>query len=135
MDRPVNRVPLLIGAVLGASGVALGAFGAHWLRDAVREWGLSAEDQTRQLEIWETAVRYQMYHALALCVVGLLPKKEGRSTQWSTGLFAFGVLVFSGLLYLLVLTGVKVLGAIVPIGGVSLIAGWILLAIAVAKRP
>lgn len=124
------RLPLVAGSVVGGLAVTFGAFGAHWLRDAVNDWGLDAGQQARQLEIWDVAVRYQMYHALGLLAVGLLMGRT-RPSRWlsvATWLFLVGILIFSGLLYALVLTGVKVLGAIVPIGGVALIAGWIAVA-------
>ena len=130
------RLPLLAGSVLGGLAVALGAFGAHWLRDAVNHWGLDADQQTRQLEVWDVAVRYQMYHALALLVVGLLIGRS-ESSRWlrsATWLFIVGVSVFSGLLYALVLTGLKVLGAFVPIGGAALIAGWIAVGCGASSR-
>jgi uncharacterized membrane protein YgdD (TMEM256/DUF423 family) len=129
-DMTMFRVPLVAGAVLGASAVALGAFGAHWLRDAVTHWGLESAEQSRRIEVWEVAVRYQMYHALVLLLVGLFTKDypAWQSLHVATWLFIVGVVIFSGCLYALVVTGVKLLGAIVPIGGASLIAGWIVLA-------
>jgi uncharacterized membrane protein YgdD (TMEM256/DUF423 family) len=120
---------LRVGAVLGAIGVAAGAFGAHGLRDHV------APDL---LAVFETGARYQMYHALALLAVGLLAVRQvphpSRAITAAGALFTFGVVVFSGSLYLLALTGTRWLGAITPFGGVSLIAGWIALAVA-ASRP
>lgn len=125
---------LLAAAVLGGLGVALGAFGAHWLDGAAKHWGLATEEQTKRLATWEVAVRYQMYHALALLAVGLLAMRgNNRWLGWSAKLFIVGVAIFSGCLYALVLSGVKILGAIVPIGGTCLIVGWILLAIAAGK--
>jgi uncharacterized membrane protein YgdD (TMEM256/DUF423 family) len=125
---------LLCGAVFGALGVSLGAFGAHWLTGAVQGWGLDADEQARRLETWEVAVRYQLYHALALLIVGLLGlRNASRSLAAAGGLFLIGVTIFSGCLYALVLSGVKILGAIVPIGGACLIAGWVLLAIGVHR--
>lgn len=115
-----------IGAVLGAVGVAMGAFGAHALKDTV---------EPRMLDIWSTATQYQLWHALALVAVALLAGREGANTtavQVAGGAFTFGVLVFSGSLFLLVLTGKTWLGAITPIGGTALIVGWIALAVALA---
>lgn len=118
---------LRVGAILGGLAVALGAFGAHSLESL-----LAAEDsaeQVRLLATWETAARYHMYHALALLVAGLMARRG-----WSRGLraaatcFLVGTLIFSGCLYTYVLSGVRVLGAIVPLGGVTLIVGWALLA-------
>ncbi len=131
-----SRLPLVVGSLLGGLAVALGAFGAHWLRDAVTQWDLDSAEQLRRLEVWDVAVRYQMYHALALLIVGLLADKgkTARPLTVATWLFISGVAIFSGCLYALVLTGVKVLGAIVPIGGAALIAGWIALLVAVTLR-
>ena len=115
-----------IGAVLGAVGVAMGAFGAHALKDTV---------EPRMLDIWSTATQYQLWHALAIVAVALLAGREGANTtavQVAGGAFTFGVLVFSGSLFLLVLTGKTWLGAITPIGGTALIVGWIALAVALA---
>jgi len=123
-----------VGALLGALGVILGAFGAHWLNGAVKQWGLTPDAQARQLETWEVAVRYQLYHAFALLAVGILAQRQpSRLLGWSAALFLAGTLIFSGCLYALVLSGVKMLGAIVPLGGVSLIVGWVLLACAAAQ--
>lgn len=125
---------LLAGIVLGCLGVALGAFGAHWLEGAVQQWELPATEQVKRLATWEVAVRYQMYHALALLAVGLLARRgNNRWLGWSAKFFIFGVAIFSGCLYTLVLSGVKILGAIVPIGGSCMIVGWVLLAIAAWK--
>lgn len=109
-----------LGAVFGAIGVALGAFGAHALRST-----LTPED----LATFEIGVRYQMYHALALLAV------SWASTQWEAATiatagwaFVMGIVVFSGSLYVLVLTGQRWLGAVTPIGGTALLVGWGLLA-------
>jgi len=109
---------LRIGAAFGLIGVAAGAFGAHALRGR-----LTPAD----LAIFETAVRYQMIHALALLAVGIAaarwPERGWTLAAWA---FTAGVLVFSGTLYLLALTGIGWLGAITPIGGLCLMAGWAL---------
>ena len=129
-----DRHIVLAASVLGGLGVALGAFGAHWLEGAVAQWGLAPEEQLKRLETWGVAVRYQMYHALALLAVGLLAMRGNcRYLGWSAKFFILGVAIFSGCLYALVLSGVKILGAVVPIGGTCLIAGWVLLGIAVWK--
>jgi uncharacterized membrane protein YgdD (TMEM256/DUF423 family) len=128
------RQILLTGTFLGGLGVAFGAFGAHWLEGAVQHWGLEPSEQMKRLATWEVAVRYQMYHALALLAVGLLAMRgNNRWLGWSAKCFIAGVAIFSGCLYALVLSGVKILGAIVPIGGTCLIVGWVLLAIAAGK--
>lgn len=114
-----------LGAVLAGLGVVLGAFGAHALRAS-----LSPED----LATFEIAVRYQMYHALALLGVAWATTQWSASTVQAAGwAFVIGILVFSGSLYVLVLTGQRWLGAITPIGGVALIAGWAMLAWAVLR--
>ena len=109
-----------IGALYGGLAVALGAFGAHALRDRV---------DGRMLEIFETAVRYQMYHALALLLLGFIATRIDASWIRLSGWgFTLGVLVFSGSLYALVFTGLRVLGAVTPIGGLLLILAWFILA-------
>jgi len=119
---------LLAAAIFGFLAVAAGAFGAHIL-----ESRLDAND----LAIFETAVRYQMYHALALLGVGILVRLRERSSRaldaagW---LFIAGIVVFSGSLYFLVLTGPRWLGAITPLGGLALLAGWACLAVAALRR-
>ena len=110
---------VLLGAFFGALGVCLGAFGAHALRDS-----LSAQD----LITFETGVRYQMYHALALLVVAWATTQwEGDTLMFAGYAFVIGILMFSGSLYVLVLSGQRWLGAITPIGGLALILGWFLL--------
>lgn len=104
-------------AFLGGTGVAMGAFGAHGLRDKVT---------TRELEIFQTATHYQLVHAVALLALVLAaPKINTKLTQI---LWIVGTLIFSGTLYLLVFTGQKWLGAITPLGGLSYILGWFNLA-------
>ena len=126
---------VFLGALLGVMGVSLGAFGAHWLSSEITRWELALEEQTRSLEICETGGRYQLYHALALAVAGLLAARQpSRPVSTAGVLFITGVIVFSGLLYARVLTNVGLLGAAVPIGGVALIAGWIMLAVAVWQQ-
>ena len=117
---------------MGALGVILGAFGAHGLEGAVKEWGLDIDEQSRRLATWDVAVRYQMYHALALLAVGILAvHKPSKNLAVASIAFTLGTLVFSGCLYALVLTGIKVLGAVVPLGGLSMIVGWLAFAVGV----
>jgi uncharacterized membrane protein YgdD (TMEM256/DUF423 family) len=104
--------------VLAGLGVLAGAFGAHTLQDLV-----SAD----RLEVFETAVRYQMYHAIALFIAGFSATVRPRF-RWAAYLFLAGTLLFSGSLYVLVLTDTGWLGAVTPFGGVAFIAGWLLLA-------
>lgn len=116
---------LLIGSTYGGLGVAIGAFGAHRLEPFLREAG--------RLDTWEKAVHYQFYHALGLLAIGLLMKQLSSDLLGYAGwAFTLGVLFFSGSLYVLCLSGVKTWGAVTPIGGLLMIAGWVLLAWAVA---
>lgn len=113
---------MFIGALMALVGVGLGAFGAHGLRGR-----LSPE----MLAIFETGVRYQMYHALALlATAALMARVEGRAMLVAGWSFTAGILIFSGSLYALAFTGVTILGAITPIGGVAFLIGWAALAIA-----
>lgn len=119
---------IIAGAVNAAIAVMLGAFGAHALKEKLSE---------RYLAIWETAVQYQMFHAIGLLVIGVLASSAllGQSTQlnWAGYLILAGIIIFSGSLYALSLSGIGVLGAITPIGGVLFIVGWIMLIIAAIK--
>jgi len=118
----MDRTFMFVGALMGFVGVGLGAFGAHALRGR-----LSPE----MLAIFETAVRYQMYHAIALlAVAAMMSRVDGRSVVIAGWSFIVGILIFSGSLYALALTGVTMLGAITPVGGLALLAGWVALAIA-----
>ncbi|WJH34843.1 DUF423 domain-containing protein [Paenibacillus aurantius] len=121
------RTYLLWGSVLALLGVALGAFGAHALKDRLTE---------DMLAIYHTGVQYQMYHALGLLGIALLHDRlEAKKLVARAGLLlVIGVIIFSGSLYLLALSGIKVLGAITPIGGVAFIAGWACLAAAAWKE-
>jgi uncharacterized membrane protein YgdD (TMEM256/DUF423 family) len=125
---------LIVGVSFGLLSVVLGAFGAHWLKSALPSWGLEPAEQLRRLENWEVAVRYQMYHALALIAVGLFALQyPTRSLQISGAAFTIGVLIFSGCLYGYVFTGMKTFGMIVPLGGLAQIAGWVALLISVCR--
>jgi len=111
-----SRVLIMAGGIFGLLGVVAGAMGVHALRDAL---------DARALSTFETGVRFQMYHALALLAVGTL------AGRWKTGfvklsgvLFTAGVVLFSGSLYILAITGIGVFGAIAPLGGLSLMAAW-----------
>lgn len=111
----MRRDVMIAGAVLGGSGVMLGAFGAHALRGMLTP---------QQLGWWETGVQYQMWHALALLLVALLPVRWAGVVAWCFGL---GATIFSGSLYLMALGLPHWLGAVTPVGGVLMIAGWTLL--------
>ncbi|QWU06570.1 DUF423 domain-containing protein [Heyndrickxia coagulans] len=117
---------VFFGALNACISVALGAFGAHGLKGIM--------DQ-KYLDIWETGVRYEMYHALGLIAIGILSGilKSSALLSWSGWLMLIGIVLFSGSLYVLSLTKISVLGAITPIGGVAFLASWILLGIAAVK--
>jgi uncharacterized membrane protein YgdD (TMEM256/DUF423 family) len=127
-----ERSCLAAGGLAMFAAVAAGAFGAHALKSALRP---------DLLAVWHTAVQYQAWHALALLAVGLLmarsaslpdrPDSRLRAAAW---LFLIGIVIFSGSLYLLALTGERRLGAVTPLGGVAFLAGWLTFAWA-ALRP
>lgn len=118
---------LLIAVISGLMAVVIGAFGAHGLKHRV------AEDL---LVVYQTGVQYHFYHTLALLVVGILMLQYPQSVllNWSGGLFVAGIVIFSGSLYLLALTGVRWLGAITPIGGLAFIAAWLTMAVAIYRN-
>lgn len=112
-----------LGSVFAALGVAMGAFGSHALKHR-----FPPED----LAIFETAVRYQMYHAFALLAVGFLALRiDNGATKFAGSAFCLGIILFSGSLYALVFSGERWLGMIAPVGGAAFIAGWLALALAV----
>ena len=117
-DHPLPQKARMAAAILGAAGVALGAFGAHALKATLEASG--------RTDTWETAVFYHLVHALALLVLSTQPSMR-RSTFYC---FVGGVAVFSGSLYLLSITGTRWLGAITPIGGVAFMVGWACLVLA-----
>ena len=120
----MDRTFLLVGAIAGLVGVAFGAFGAHGLR------GRLTPDM---LAVFETGVRYHMYHTLSLpLTAAILPRFGGWLIYAAGWFFVAGIVLFSGSLYALALSGVTVLGAITPIGGLAFLAGWACLAIAAA---
>ena len=122
------RLFLQIGALSAGLAVAAGAFGAHALR---------AKLEPRMLEVFETAARYQMYHALALLAVAWVamrtPAGATGAVHASGWLFVLGTVLFSGSLYAMAFTGIRALGAITPLGGVCFIAGWVALAVAATR--
>ena len=125
------RTWIVIAGITGALGVVLGAFGAHVLPVGLQRLGVAALDIPQRIETYEIGVRYHMYHALALLGVGLLARHmPGRGLALAGWAFLLGVTIFSGLLYAIALTGMRILGLVVPVGGVLLIAGWLALAYA-----
>ena len=121
-----QKTILLIASALGALTVAIGAFGAHALAKLL--------ESTGRVATFETAVKYQMYHTLALLAIGLLLfKVEQPALQVAAWCFFLGILIFSGSLYVLCLSGITWLGAITPIGGTLFIVGWGALFYAILK--
>lgn len=122
----MGKTIIVWAAALLALAVALGAFGAHALKANLTE---------EYLEVYKTGVQYHFYHALGLLLVGVLAISN--PSKWlsrSAFLLALGILLFSGSLYVLAITGIKSLGMITPFGGVSFIAGWVLLVFAMVKK-
>lgn len=121
-----SKILFIMGAAAAALAVILGAFGAHALRGKLPEHLINA---------FTTGVQYQMYHALALLLVGVLVQLYPAShlLKWSGVLFAVGILLFSGSLYALALTQIKLFGPITPLGGVAFILGWLVLLMGLLK--
>jgi uncharacterized membrane protein YgdD (TMEM256/DUF423 family) len=123
-----NRLTIVAGAFFAMLAVILGAFAAHGLKQMLAPYDLA---------IFETAARYQMYHAIALLIVGILASMPQFSTRWlklAAIVFVLGIFLFSGSLYLLALSGIKWLGAVTPLGGAAFIFGWLLLIVAGFKQ-
>ncbi|GAB1421883.1 DUF423 domain-containing protein [Anaerolineales bacterium] len=113
---------IMVGAILAAIGVELGAFGAHGLADQLTETG--------RLGTYEKAVQYQMYHSLALVMLGLIGVQyRSKLIDYAGILFMVGIFLFSGSLYLLAIFNISWMGAIAPIGGSAFIVGWVLMAV------
>lgn len=117
----MQRKLMAWGAILAMLSVAFGAFGAHMLKNAISE-----ED----LQVYQTGVHYHMIHALGLILISLAIGQWGESSRlkWASRLLCLGIILFSGSLYALSLSGVSILGAITPLGGVCFLAGWLCLA-------
>jgi len=118
---------IAVGAIAALLAVAIGAFGAHMLEDRI---------SAHYLDVYRTGVQYQMFHALGILLIAALADRlpSRKAALWSARLLLIGIVLFSGSLYLLAVSGVDALGAVTPLGGVSFIAGWICLALAVRKR-
>lgn len=120
---------LLISAALAALlAVAFGAFGAHGLKSVLSE---------ADMAIYRTAVDYHMWHSLGLALIGLLAERypDARGFRWAGGAMMIGLLLFSGSLYALSLSGLRWLGMITPLGGLSFMAGWALMALTLMGMP
>ena len=119
---------LIAGAVNALWSVAFGAFGAHLLEGRVAD---------KYLDTWQTAVQYQMFHAVGLMVIAILMSSSLlgplSSLTWAGYLMLAGIVIFSGSLYVLSLTGISILGAVTPIGGVAFIVAWIMIIVAAVK--
>ena len=126
-NSPADRIWITFGAISAFLAVALGAFGAHFLRTRI---------PPDRLDIFHTGAHYHLIHSLALVFVGLLAAHDADSQAYRrTGMFfAAGILLFSGSLYLLALSGIRGFGAITPLGGVCLLAAWALLAASSARH-
>ncbi|HLH38091.1 MAG TPA: DUF423 domain-containing protein [Bryobacteraceae bacterium] len=112
-----------VAAILLALAVAIGAFGAHGLRGKIDDYSMT---------VYERAVMYHFFHALGLLIVSTLPRQTALS--WVSWLLLAGIVLFSGSLYLLAITGVRSLGAVTPFGGLAFLAAWIVLAAAMFRR-
>ena len=133
----LSRRWIAIGALLAAIGVGLGAFGAHVLKDLLTNAGYAGDDLARRQAIFETAVRYQLFHAIALVIMGLaLQQRESRAWRFAAWAFLLGIVLFSGLLFVLTFAGPQwnKLGAVVPFGGGFMIAGWLAVAICAWRK-
>jgi uncharacterized membrane protein YgdD (TMEM256/DUF423 family) len=122
----MTRTFLFLGSILAFLSVALGAFGAHALKSRI---------SSEMLSVYETGVHYHMVHALALLLIALLVDKAGHSSllAWSGWLLTIGIVLFSGSLYALSISGIRSLGMITPFGGLAFLAGWLLLATAALR--
>ncbi|MCI1016812.1 DUF423 domain-containing protein [Herbaspirillum sp. C7C2] len=121
-----ERTLIAAGAINMFIAVGCGAFGAHGLKRMISE---------EMLAIWHTAVTYQVMHALGMIAIALLmPRMAGAAMRWAGNLMLAGIVVFSGSLYLLALTGTRILGAITPLGGAAFLAAWSLVAWAACRR-
>jgi uncharacterized membrane protein YgdD (TMEM256/DUF423 family) len=121
----MSKTIIVTASILLAFAVAIGAFGAH---------GLKAHLSEAMLQTWKTGVEYHFYHALGLLLIGVLSvSMQSNLLNWSAIFLFAGIILFSGSLYILAITGIKWLGAITPLGGISFIVGWVLLAVAVYK--
>jgi uncharacterized membrane protein YgdD (TMEM256/DUF423 family) len=122
----MSKAILMTASILLALAVAVGAFGAH---------GLKAHLSEAMLQTWKTGVEYHFYHALGLLLIGVLSVSMPTNLlNWSALFLFVGIVLFSGSLYFLAITGIKWLGAITPLGGLCFIAGWVLLFVAVFKK-
>ena len=118
------KVFIILGALNAMMAVGTGAFGAH---------GLENKLSAKYLSVWEKATTYQMYHGLGLLAIGIISGTTSINVNWAGWLLFFGIVFFSGSLYILALTQIRILGAITPIGGVLFIVCWLMLVIGTFK--
>ncbi len=122
----MSKAIIMTASVFLALAVAIGAFGAH---------GLKSHISAEMIQIYKTGVEYHFYHALGLLLVGVLAiVMPSVSFKWPAIFLSAGIILFSGSLYVLAITGIKALGAITPLGGLSFIVGWIILFVTVWKN-
>ena len=123
----MNRLFVSLGSGFTFLGIALGAFGTHGLRDKI---------SASSLQVWQTGVQYHLIHGLALVLVGILAGQEQTKALRNSGwLMVGGIVIFSGSLYALAITGIKYLGAITPLGGLCFLIAWATLAVSFGRRP
>ncbi len=128
-DDSLSRRMVFFAGATGALGVAAGAIGAHGLPDILERIGTDPDQIAKRLAQFDTAVRYHLIHAVSLLALAGVPYGSPKNRQWVSNCFLLGILLFSGSLYLLVFTGQTKLGMITPLGGLSWIVGWVLLAV------
>ncbi len=128
----MNKQIIITAAIYGVLAVVTGAFGAHALKSKL---------EPAQLEVWHTAVQYQFYHVFALLFLSTLNPQGNNLLEWGYYFFTFGILLFSGSLYLLATRSIlgwdwiKFFGPVTPLGGLFFIIGWIMLGLGVLKKP
>ena len=127
VDTALTRRIIIAASLAGATGVLLGAFGAHGLDQFLESGGLDADLVAKRSDQFDVGVRYHLVHAVALLGLASIPAAGNSLRRWVARLFVAGLLLFSGSLYLLVVTNTPVLGAITPLGGLCWIAAWLLL--------
>lgn len=122
----MNKYIIIIGALLLALAIIIGAFGSHALKSRIAP---------EMMLVYKTGVEYHFYHALGILLIGILSFHiQSCLLNWAAVLLMIGILLFSGSLYVLAITGIKWFGAITPFGGISFIIGWVLLALSVWKK-
>lgn len=131
----LTRQIVLCAALSGALAVILGSIGAHGLDSFLEARGHSSELISKRLDQFDVGVRYHFYHTLALLALAALPLGSPKARLWVSRMFLAGIVLFSGSLYLLVLTNTPVLGAITPIGGLCWIAAWLMLLMTLRPSP